>query len=94
MAPRRAIPRASPPRSRPTWASGWARTAGQLAAAVADRFGITVSAEAIRQHLHALGYAWKRTRYVPVKLPDPGAEHAARAELGGLKRGRKRANSR
>lgn len=69
-------------------------TAGQLAAVVADRFGITVSAEAIRQHLHALGYAWKRTRYVPMQPPDPGAEHAAREDLRGLKRGRTRANSR
>lgn len=63
-------------------------TAGQLAEAVADRFGVTVSAEAIRQHLHTLGYAWKRTRYVPAKAPDPDEERDARETLEGLKRGR------
>ena len=62
-------------------------TAGQLADAVETRFGVTVSAEAIRQHLHVLGYAWKRTRYVPAKPPDPEAERAAREELAGLKKG-------
>lgn len=63
-------------------------TASQLAEAVADRFGITVTAEAIRQHLHALGYRWKRTRYVPAKAPNPDDERAARDELAGQKRGR------
>lgn len=62
-------------------------TAGQLAEGVATRFGIQVSAEAIRQHLHALGYAWKRTRYVPAKPPDPEQERVARDTLAGLKKG-------
>lgn len=62
-------------------------TAGQLADTVAGRFGITVSAEAMRQHLHRLGYRWKRTRYVPAKPPDPAQECRARAELALLKRG-------
>lgn len=62
-------------------------TAGQLAEAVETQFGILVSAEAMRQHLHALGYAWKRTRYVPAKPPDPEEERAARAQLAGLKKG-------
>jgi transposase len=62
-------------------------TAGQLAEAVTDDFGITVTAETIRQHLLALGYAWKRTRYVPAKAPDPDEERTARAHLAGLKRG-------
>lgn len=68
-------------------------TASQLADAVADRFGITVSAEAIRQHLHALGYHWTRTRYVPSKPPDPGQERRAREELDLLKRGASGASS-
>lgn len=63
-------------------------TAGQLAEAVTTRFGVTVSAEAVRQHLHALGYRWKRTRYVPSRDPDPDAEQEARARLEGRKRGR------
>ncbi len=67
-------------------------TATQLAEAVAAEFGIRVSAEAIRQHLHALGYAWKRTRYVSSREPDLDAECTARAELERLKRGRNRAS--
>lgn len=67
-------------------------TAGQLAEAVAERFGITVSAEALRQHLHMLGYHWKRTRYVPSKPPDPEQERAARETLGRLKKGRSMAS--
>lgn len=62
-------------------------TAGQLAEAVADRFGITVTAETMRQHLLALGYHWKRTRYVPAKAPDPEEERAARETLAAQKRG-------
>ena len=45
--------------------------ATQLAEAVEGRFGIGVGAETIRQHLVAMGYSWKRTRYVPSKPPDP-----------------------
>lgn len=68
-------------------------TAGQLAEAVATHFAIEVSAEAIRQHLHALGYHWKRTRYVPAKPPDPERERHARDELARLKRGPSGASS-
>src|SRR5665811_273576 len=53
-------------------------TVSQLAEAVATQFGIQVSAEAIRQHLHALNYRWKGNRYVPAKPPDPEQERAAR----------------
>jgi transposase len=35
--------------------------ATQLAEAVAEDFGIGVTPEAIRQHLVAMGYSWKRT---------------------------------
>ena len=61
--------------------------APQLAEALSERFGIRVSAEAIRQHLIAMGYSWKRTRYVPSKEPDPEREGEAREELASLKRG-------
>jgi transposase len=52
-----------------------------------------VSPEAVRQHLHSMGYRWKRTRYVPNKAPDPDAEREAREELEALKRGHKKARS-
>jgi transposase len=68
-------------------------TARQLAETVAACLGIHVSGEAIRQQLHALGYAWKRTRYVPAKPPDPEQERAAQETLDGLKRGRATASA-
>lgn len=58
-----------------------------MAEALLGRFGISVSAEAIRQHLIAMGYSWKRTRYVPSKEPDPERESEAREELASLKKG-------
>jgi transposase len=63
--------------------------APQLAEALffLERFGVSVSAEAIRQHLVAMGYSWKRTRYVPSKEPDPEQEGKAREELASLKKG-------
>ncbi len=67
--------------------------AKQLAEAVGERFGIVVGAEAIRQHLAAMGYRWKRTRYAPSKPPDPEEECEARKELEALKKGLRRANS-
>jgi len=62
--------------------------AKQLAEALEEEFGIGGTPEAVRQHLHSMGYSWKRTRYVPNKAPDPDAEREAREELGTLKRGR------
>ncbi len=67
--------------------------ATQLAEAVAERFGVGVSPEAIRQHLLAMGYRWKRTRYVPSRPPDPGEERKARGELEELKKGPKRVST-
>ena len=67
--------------------------ASQLAEAVQERFGVGVSPEAIRQHLLAMGYRWKRTRYVPSRPPDPEEELKARGELEELKKGPKRANT-
>lgn len=63
-------------------------TAAQLVDEVTSAFKVTVSAEAIRQHLNQLGYCWKRTRYVPCKAVDPETERRHRASLDTLKRGR------
>jgi transposase len=62
--------------------------AKQLAETLEEEFGIGLTPEAVRQHLHSMGYSLKRTRYVPGKAPDPDAEREAREELGALKRGR------
>jgi transposase len=67
--------------------------ATQLAEAVGERFEIMVGAEAVRQHLAAMGYRWKRTRYAPSKPPDPEEEREARKELAALKKGLRRATS-
>lgn len=67
--------------------------ATQLAEALKEEFGLEVTPEAVRQHLHSMGYSWKRTRYVPNKAPDPEAEREAREELEALKRGRQRERS-
>jgi transposase len=67
--------------------------ATQLAEALGQGFGVEVTPEAIRQHLQAMGYSWKRTRYMPNKPPDPEQEREAREELEGLKKGRPRERS-
>lgn len=67
--------------------------ATQLAEAVEERFGIGVTPETIRQHLLAMGYRWKRPRYVPSRPPDPEEEQRAREELEELKRGPKEAST-
>jgi transposase len=36
--------------------------ATQLAEALEEDFGVEVTPEAVRQHLHSMGYSWKRTR--------------------------------
>lgn len=65
--------------------------ATQLAEALKEGFSVVVTPEAVRQHLHSMGYSWKRTRYVPNKAPDPDEEREAREELEALKRGRPKA---
>lgn len=64
--------------------------ATQLAEEVEGRFGLKATPEAVRQHLNAMGYSWKRTRYVPSKPADPEEESGAREELEGLKKGLRR----
>ena len=60
--------------------------ATQLAQALEEEFSV-VTPEAVRQHLHSMGYARKRTRYAPAKEPDPQEEREAREELERLKKG-------
>jgi transposase len=67
--------------------------ATQLAEVLQEEFSLVVTPEAVRQHLLAMGYSWKRTRYVPNKPPDPEEERGAREELQGLKKGRRRERS-
>ncbi|MCA1718664.1 MAG: helix-turn-helix domain-containing protein [Actinobacteria bacterium] len=67
--------------------------ATQLAEALAGSFGVEVTSEAVRQHLHSMDYSWKCTRYVPNKPPDPEQEREAREELEALKRGRQKERS-
>ena len=67
--------------------------AAQLAEVLEEEFSLVVTPEAVRQHLLAMGYAWKRTRYVPNEPPDPEQEREAREELQGLKKGRRRERS-
>jgi transposase len=43
--------------------------------------------EAVRQHLHSMGYSWKRTRYVPSEPPDPDEEREAAEGSEALKKG-------
>ena len=67
--------------------------ATQLAEVLEEEFSLVVTPEAVRRHLLAMGYSWKRTRYVPNKPPDPEEERGAREELQGLKKGRRRERS-
>ena len=67
--------------------------ATQLAEVLEEEFSVVVSPEAVRQHLHSMGYSWKRTRYVPNKPPDPEEEREAREELQSLKKGRRKERS-
>ena len=44
-------------------------TAPQLAEALAERFGVRLAPKVISRHLRAMGYVWKRTRYMPWEDP-------------------------
>ena len=68
--------------------------ATQLAQALGEGCGgVQVTPEAVRQHLHSMGYSWKRTRYVPSKPPDPDEEREAGEELEALKKGLEKESS-
>ncbi|CAN5648489.1 helix-turn-helix domain-containing protein [soil metagenome] len=64
--------------------------ATQLAQAIEEEFSLAVTPEAVRQHLLAMGYSWKRTRCAPSKEADAEEEREAREELEGLKKGPRR----
>jgi transposase len=67
--------------------------ATQLAEVLQEELSVVVTPEAVRQHLHSMGYSWKRTRYVPNKPPDPDQEREAREELQRLKKGHRKERS-
>ncbi len=58
-----------------------------------ESFGVSGghTPEAVRQHLHSMGYSCKRTRYVPSKPPDPMRNARSCPRVGGSqKRARKK----
>ena len=63
-------------------------TAPQLAQAIAERFGVYLAPKVISRHLRAMGYVWKRTRYVPVGKPSAEEVQAFAEEEEEAKRGR------
>jgi len=67
--------------------------ATQLAEALAEDLGVEVTPEAVGRHPRSMGYAWKRTRYVPTKPPDPEEEEEAREESEALQRGHSKGRS-
>lgn len=79
---------AEPPERWGYRATGW--TAGLVQQHIARWTGQQISESAIRQHLHDLGYAWKRFRYVlepdaqrEKKAGDSAPSQSARASPGG-----------
>ena len=64
--------------------------ATQLSETLKEEFSLTVTPEAVRQHLISMGYSWKRTRYAPSREPDPEEEREAKEKLKALKRGFRR----
>ena len=65
-------------------------TCPQLVDAVKKKYRVTVTSEAIRQHLHQLGYSWKRGRFSPAKHPDRAELKRHKAALDTLKRGQQK----
>ena len=59
-----------------------------LCEAVAEKFHIQVGTRAMTNHLHRLGYRWKRARYSPGKTLDPEVIQEHMASIETLKRGR------
>lgn len=69
---------------------GQAWSAPLLLEALERRFRVRFHPETVRRKLLALGYRWKRTRYVPVGKPGEGEVAAFRGREGEAKRGRRR----
>ncbi|GGI66932.1 winged helix-turn-helix domain-containing protein [Deinococcus humi] len=68
-------------------------TAALLCQAVAEQVHVRVSPRTMTQHLHRLGYTWKRARYSPAKTLEPAVQHEHAASIETLKRGHWTANS-
>lgn len=68
-------------------------TAPLLCEAVAQSFHVTVGTRALTNHLHRLGYRWKRARYSPTRTLDPEIIHEHAASIETLKRGHWTASS-
>jgi transposase len=70
--------------------------ATRLQEVLEERFEIGVTPEAVRQHLLAMGYRWKRTRYVPARLPAAGPRRGTQSPSRPreeLKKGHERAST-
>jgi transposase len=65
-------------------------TCAQLAEVVAERYEVKVGPEGIRKRLGALGYSWKKGRFVPEKRPSDEQLNEHKAALETLKRGQVR----
>ncbi len=62
-------------------------TCQQLAEAIAKSYGVEVGREGIRKRLKAMGYSWKKGRFVPQKRPGEEVLKHHQAALETLKRG-------
>ncbi len=62
-------------------------TLAQLQQEVEARFGFRLNLSTLSRHLRAMGYVWKRTRYVPAGKPEGEEVERFRAEEGEAKRG-------
>ena len=63
-------------------------TCNQLSAAIFEGYGVKVGAEGIRKRLKAMGYSWKKGRFVPAKRPSEEELKHHKAALDTLKKGR------
>lgn len=59
-----------------------------LSQAINEHFSVQIQREALRVKVRALGYTWKRTKYVPTKTADPEIVTVNAAAIETLKKGR------
>lgn len=64
-----------------------------LQTALHERCSAKISQRALNNHLHRLGYSWKRARYSPAQPVDPDVSLEHTASIETLKKGRWTANS-
>jgi len=62
-------------------------TCSQLAECILEHYELTVSTEAIRKQLKAMGYSWKKGRFIPAKRPSEEELKHHKAALDTLKKG-------